>query len=100
EHVDAIRRRMVATFPDKEIFVGEFGWPSAGRMREAALPSPISQARAMQEVLTRARSSQYRINLIEAYDQPWKRELEGTVGGHWALRDRRSSRSSAETSRA
>ena len=29
----------------------------------------------------------YRINLIEAYDQPWKRQLEGTVGGHWGLFD-------------
>src|SRR5205823_6173633 len=26
-------------------------------------------------------------NLIEAYDQPWKRQLEGTVGGHWGLYD-------------
>jgi len=23
--------------------------------------------------------------LIEAYDQPWKRQLEGTVGGYWGL---------------
>jgi glucan 1,3-beta-glucosidase len=29
----------------------------------------------------------YRVNLIEAYDQPWKRKLEGTVGGHWGLFD-------------
>ena len=27
------------------------------------------------------------MNLIEAYDQPWKRQLEGTVGGHWGLFD-------------
>ncbi len=26
-------------------------------------------------------------NLIEAFDQPWKRRLEGTVGGHWGLYD-------------
>ncbi len=25
--------------------------------------------------------------LIEAYDQPWKRQLEGAVGGHWGLYD-------------
>jgi glucan 1,3-beta-glucosidase len=25
--------------------------------------------------------------LIEAYDQPWKRQLEGTVGGYWGLID-------------
>ena len=33
-HVDSIRRRVAAAFPAKEILVGEFGWPSAGRMRE------------------------------------------------------------------
>src|SRR5262249_23750530 len=86
-HVDAIRKQVVAAFPGKEIFVGEFGWPSAGRMREGALPSPVNQARAMQEVLALAKRENYRVNLIEAYDQPWKRQLEGTVGGHWGLYD-------------
>jgi exo-beta-1,3-glucanase (GH17 family) len=86
-HVEAIRRRVVAAFPDKDIFVGEFGWPSAGRMREAALPSPIDQARTLHEVLALAKRENYRLNLIEAYDQPWKRRLEGTVGGHWGLFD-------------
>jgi exo-beta-1,3-glucanase (GH17 family) len=86
-HVDAIRRQVLAAYPGKEIFVGEFGWPSAGRMREGALPSPADQARAMQETLAFARRGGYRLNLIEAYDQPWKRQLEGTVGGHWGLFD-------------
>jgi exo-beta-1,3-glucanase (GH17 family) len=86
-HVDAIRSRVVAAFPQKEILVGEFGWPSAGRMREGALPSPVNQARAMQEVLALAGRESFRVNLIEAYDQPWKRQLEGTVGGHWGLFD-------------
>jgi glucan 1,3-beta-glucosidase len=84
-HVDAIRRQMVAAFPDKDILVGEFGWPSAGRMREGALPSPVNQARVMHEVLAHARRENFRVNLIEAYDQPWKRQLEGTVGGHWGI---------------
>src|SRR6266550_2019070 len=87
EHVDAIRKRVAAAFPDKDVFVGEFGWPSAGRMRESALPSPVNQAFAMHEVLDRAKGENYRVNLIEAYDQPWKRWLEGTVGGHWGLFD-------------
>jgi len=86
-HVDAIRKRMVAAFPGREIFVGEFGWPSAGRMREGALPSPADQARAMHETLALAKRESYRVSLIEAYDQPWKRQLEGTVGGHWGLFD-------------
>jgi glucan 1,3-beta-glucosidase len=86
-HVDAIRKQIVAAFPDKEVFVGEFGWPSAGRMREGALPSPANQARSLQDVLALAKRATYRVNLIEAYDQPWKRQLEGAVGGHWGLYD-------------
>src|SRR5215472_4252696 len=73
--------------PAKDVFVGEFGWPSAGRMREGALPSPVNQAYAMHAVLDRAKRENYRVNLIEAYDQPWKRWLEGTVGRHWGLFD-------------
>jgi glucan 1,3-beta-glucosidase len=86
-HVDAIHARMVAAFPGKDVLVGEFGWPSAGRMREGALPSPVNQARTMHEVVDHSRRGNYRVNLIEAYDQPWKRQLEGTVGGHWGLFD-------------
>ena len=44
-HVEAIRPQVVAAFPGKEILIGEVGWPSAGRMREGALPSPANQAR-------------------------------------------------------
>jgi exo-beta-1,3-glucanase (GH17 family) len=86
-HVGAIRKQVVAAFPGKEVLVGEFGWPSAGRMREGALPSPVNQARVIEEVLALAKREGFRVNLIEAYDQPWKRQLEGTVGGHWGLYD-------------
>ena len=86
-HVDSIRNQLVAAFPNKEVLVGEFGWPSAGRMREGALPSPANQARLIQQVMAQARRENYRVNIIEAFDQPWKRQLEGTVGGHWGLLD-------------
>lgn len=86
-HVDSIRKRVAIAFPAKEILIGETGWPSAGRMREGALPSRTNQARVVSEVLELARREKYRVNLIEAYDQPWKRHLEGTVGGYWGLFD-------------
>ena len=86
-HVDAIRRQLVAAFAGKEIIIGEVGWPSAGRMREGALPSPANQARVIQDVLALAKRDNFRVNVIEAFDQPWKRALEGTVGGHWGLLD-------------
>jgi glucan 1,3-beta-glucosidase len=56
-------------------------------MREGALPSRANQARVVSEILSLARNEKFRVNLIEAYDQPWKRQLEGTVGGFWGLMD-------------
>jgi glucan 1,3-beta-glucosidase len=87
DHVASIRRRATADFPGKEIVIGETGWPSAGRMREGALPSPVNQARVLHDILARGKREKFQVNLIEAYDQPWKRHLEGTVGGHWGLLD-------------
>src|SRR5215813_13880869 len=86
-HVNLIRQRMGVTFPGKEILIGETGWPSQGRMREGALPSRTNQARVVSEILQIAKQENFRVNLIEAYDQPWKRQLEGTVGGYWGLFD-------------
>jgi exo-beta-1,3-glucanase (GH17 family) len=86
-HVDDIRKRMAIAFPGKEILIGETGWPSEGRMREGALPSRTNQARVVSEILGLAKQENFRVNLIEAYDQPWKRQLEGTVGGYWGLFD-------------
>jgi glucan 1,3-beta-glucosidase len=86
-HVLSIREKMAAVFPGKDILIGETGWPSQGRMREAALPSQVNQALILQELLAQAQKRGYRVNVIEAFDQPWKRRLEGTVGGFWGLFD-------------
>lgn len=84
-HVDDIRQKVAESFPGKEILIGEVGWPSAGRMREGALPSRADEARVIHDVLAAAKRRNYRVNVIEAFDQPWKRKLEGTVGGHWGV---------------
>ena len=72
-HVDAIRKQVAAAFPGKEILIGEVGWPSAGRMREGALPSPSNQARVIQRRWRWRKRENFRVNVIEAFDQPWKR---------------------------
>ena len=84
-HVDSIRKQVVAAFAGKEVVIGEVGWPSAGRMRSGALPSPANQARVLHDILARGKRENFRVNIIEAFDQPWKRYQEGTVGGHWGL---------------
>ena len=87
-HVEAIRNRVAAAFPGKEIMIGELGWPRGGRMREGALPSPSNQARVILQTLAFAKRDHVRVNVIEAFDQPWKRWQEGTVGGQWGIFDR------------
>jgi exo-beta-1,3-glucanase (GH17 family) len=88
EHLVALRNKVAAAFPGKEIVIGEYGWPSAGRMREDARPSPYDQARAILDGLAAAKTENIRVNIIEAFDQPWKRALEGAVGGYWGIIDR------------
>ena len=86
-HVGGIHRQMAAAFPGKEILIGEAGWPSGGRMRDGAHPSRINQARFFSELVELARRENIRVNLFEAYDEPWKQQWEGTAGGHWGLLD-------------
>jgi exo-beta-1,3-glucanase (GH17 family) len=85
DQLDAIRKRVAASFIGKEIAIGEAGWPGAGRMRGAALPSPANQARFVHDLLARAKRESVRINVLEAFDQPWKRGVEGSAGGYWGL---------------
>ncbi len=86
-HVIDIYRKVALSFPGKDILIGEAGWPSKGRMREVSLPSRINQGRFISELLDRAGREKIRVNVFEAYDEPWKRQWEGAVGAHWGLFD-------------
>lgn len=79
-----------ATFPDKRVFIGETGWPSQGRQRIDATPGRIAQARFIREFTRWAAGEGIAYNVIEAFDQPWKRAQEGTVGGYWGMYDAQS----------
>ncbi len=86
-HVKQIRKEMIDKIPDKEIVIGETGWPSFGRMREGAMPSASSQAIFTRGFVKMAEDDGWKYNYIEAFDQPWKRASEGAVGGYWGLFD-------------
>jgi exo-beta-1,3-glucanase (GH17 family)/uncharacterized membrane protein YhaH (DUF805 family) len=88
--IDAVARAhdiVSRTFPGKEVLVGETGWPSEGRRREDAQPSRVNEARFVRGFIRRAQAEGWHYNLIEAFDQPWKRVQEGAVGGYWGLFD-------------
>ena len=85
DHIKKIREEIGKKIPGKEILIGETGWPSQGRMREASLPSLENQARFIRGFIALAEQEHWQYNLIEAFDQPWKRAKEGAVGGYWGL---------------
>jgi len=85
-HASIVMDKLHASF-SKPILIGETGWPSAGRQRETSVPSLVNEARYLREFLQTATDKGWQYNLIEAVDQPWKRLLEGTVGGYWGLYD-------------
>ncbi|MES2580609.1 MAG: beta-1,6-glucan synthase [Pseudomonadota bacterium] len=85
-HVNVVMDKVTHAFT-KPVMIGETGWPSAGRHRNASVPSAVNQARYIREFLLRAEEAKWNYNIIEAVDQPWKRFLEGAVGGYWGLYD-------------
>jgi exo-beta-1,3-glucanase (GH17 family) len=86
-HVADVYQHMKAQFPGKQIMIGETGWPSQGRTRRDASASLVNEARYIREFLNYAATVDMPYNVIEAFDQPWKRDLEGTVGGYWGIFD-------------
>ncbi len=87
QHVEDVYARVRAAFPGREVMVGETGWPSAGRPRQAAVASVVNEARYLRGFLDYAARVHMPYNVIEAFDQPWKRAQEGTVGGYWGVFD-------------
>ncbi|WP_373682091.1 glycoside hydrolase family 17 protein [Pseudomonas soli] len=86
-HVAEVRQVFGNRFAPKDILIGETGWPSEGRQRETAEPSRVNEARFIRGFVALAETNGWRYNLIEAFDQPWKRASEGAVGGYWGLYD-------------
>jgi len=72
-------------YPGKRILIGEFGWPSQGYNRLAAIPNPLKQAEVIREFLVKADKRGIDYNIVEAFDQPWK-DFEGSnAGPYWGI---------------
>ncbi|OKY75065.1 MAG: beta-(1-3)-glucosyl transferase [Desulfobulbaceae bacterium DB1] len=81
DHVNLLKN----TFPDKQVIIGEVGWPSNGRTRISAVASTANQAAFLRRFLERAQQENYTYYIMEAFDQPWKRVSEGSVGAYWGV---------------
>ncbi len=86
-HIMEVYRQVQAALPGKPVVIGEVGWPSQGRSRRDAVPSPVEAASFITDFLQLAEREGLSYNLVEAFDQPWKERLEGTVGAAWGVLD-------------
>jgi len=77
--------QLTTAFPQKHIYIGEVGWPSEGQWVKGAEPSQINQAKFIRDFLNTANEERLDYSIVEAFDEYWKRGLEGTVGAHWGL---------------
>ncbi|PPD31099.1 MAG: cellulose synthase [Methylomonas sp.] len=72
-------------YPNKPIVITETGWPSDGPPQKSASASLVNEAKFLRAFLNRATAENVIYYVIEAFDQPWKIELEGTAGAYWGL---------------
>jgi exo-beta-1,3-glucanase (GH17 family)/cellulose synthase/poly-beta-1,6-N-acetylglucosamine synthase-like glycosyltransferase len=86
DHAARIYERLRQAYPGKRIVIAEFGWPSAGLNRRAAVPDPVAQAHVIRDFVARADAMGIDYSIVEAFDQPWK-TFEGSVGGYWGMFD-------------
>lgn len=80
-------RELKDAYPNKPVVIMEVGWPSDGATRQGAKPSLANQANFLRAFLNIARAESMTYYIVEAFDQPWKRALEGTVGAYWGIYD-------------
>ncbi len=80
-----VRKEAEAISPGKPILIGETGWPSIGRQRGWAVPGVVNEAAFIRGLLKVAADNNFDVNIVEAFNQSWKSELEGVIGANWGL---------------
>lgn len=87
EHIVKIYRMVQEAFPGKPILIGEAGWPTRGRNRGPAAVNMENAAVFVRTLARVAKANGFDYNVVEAFDQPWKAQLEGSVGAKWGVVD-------------
>ncbi|HEY0664201.1 MAG TPA: glycosyltransferase, partial [Thiobacillaceae bacterium] len=87
DHVFNELRGLKEAYPGKPIIISEVGWPSNGRVKGDAVASTSNQATFLRLFLARVPQEGYVYYIMEAFDQPWKTDIEGAVGAYWGVYD-------------
>jgi exo-beta-1,3-glucanase (GH17 family)/cellulose synthase/poly-beta-1,6-N-acetylglucosamine synthase-like glycosyltransferase len=72
-------------FPNKQIVIGEIGWPSNGDRFKYADPSVSNEAIFLRTWFNEAKKRNIDYYVMEAFDQPWKEALSGRTEAYWGM---------------
>ncbi len=86
-HIASMHYALTQSFPGKPILLAEVGWPSRGREVGDAEATMGDEARFLRNFLPMAADLKVDYFIIEAFDQPWKSAIEGSVGAYWGIYD-------------
>lgn len=78
-------REVQSLYPDKEVILGETGWPKKGSVQGNAVPSLGNQQRYIEEFTSEAARANIPYYYFEAFDEDWKVVFEGEMGNNWGV---------------
>lgn len=92
DHVFDVWQRAWRVLAPLPVIIGETGWPAVGRARGSAQPGLAAQSDFIAALLARLSdemggANRPLVNVIEAFNQPWKAQLEGVAGAGWGVLD-------------
>ena len=73
--------------PGKKIIIGETGWPTAGATFGQAVPSTNNQEIFFRDFRKLAAEQNIDYLMFDIFNEQWKIQNEGTVGGNWGILD-------------
>jgi exo-beta-1,3-glucanase (GH17 family) len=78
-------QQLQKTFPDKQIILTEFGWPTDGGTIGEAVASAENAGRYLKEVIPLLNQNKIDYLYFAMTDEKWKQRDEGGPGPHWGL---------------
>ena len=93
-HIDSAAQSFIsqinslkAVSGDKQVLIGETGWPTGGSSNGSAVPNEENAAQYFEQIRDWSVSTGTYVLYFEAFDEPWKSYAgqEGDVGAYWGF---------------
>ena len=86
-HMNQMFRRTVQVAKGKKVIITETGWPSQGNNIGFAIPSYTNALKYFINAQLWAADNNVDLFYFSSFDEDWKFDAEGEVGGYWGLWD-------------